>query len=268
MSTEQFAEPPTEMLEPWGKSGPDAQKEALEGIKHLWKLDDPEWVEKREQDWLLIRDSDFEDTPKKERKLYENYFKYGQKEGFLGGVTTVILTPYENVEEFDLVYRSQLLGSVDRNDVFTLCIYIYRKYESLDWYKSHVKIMMSTLLKSSYEIVQEQTNRTHIKDLSPEPSFWSGIYINRTSKALKTNDDWNPVYECLDYFISILAFVLEDRDRIFNKLQKLLDQVSKGLDSDSLSGEAKLFAEDVSRRKPEILEAWEIGERKIEALYE
>lgn len=264
MSTEQFSEPPIEMLEPWGKSGPDAQKEALEGIKHLWKLDDPEWVEKRDQDWKLIQENVFADIPKKERKIYESYFKYGRKEEFFGGVTTVILTPYENAEEFELVYRSQLLDAVDRNSVFSHCIYIYEKYKELDWYETHVKIMMDSLLKDTYVIVEEITSPRHKKIISPHASSWVNSFISRTMKSFKGNR-WVPAYECMDYFISILPYALEDRDRIWKKLQKLFGQVSSGIENGEFTGRTRCFAEDINRRRSEILEAWEIGEQKIAA---
>lgn len=265
MSTEQFEEPPIEILEPWGKSGPDAEKEALEGIKHLWNLDDPEWVERREEDWKLIRDSDFEDIPKKERKIYENYFKYGKKEGFLGGVTTVILTPYENAEEFELIYRSQLLDAVDRNSVFSRCIYIYEKYKELDWYEAHAKVMMGSLLKDTYVIVEEVTSPRHKKNLSPEPSSWVSNFVFKTFKAIRSNVEWIPAYECINYFISILPYADYEKFRKKMKFHDLLEVIDEGVENGSFTGRAKLFAEEMNSKKKEVLEAWEIGERKIAA---
>jgi hypothetical protein len=265
MNTEQFSKPPVEILEPWGRSGPDAEKEALESIQHLWKLDDPEWVEKRDQDWKLIQENVFSDTPKKERKIYESYFKYGRKEEFFGGVTTIILTPYENVEKFELIYRSQLLDAGDRNSVFSRCIYIYEEYKELDWYEAHAKIMMDSLLKDTYVIVEEVTSPRHKQNLSPEPSSWVSNFVFKTFKAIRSNVEWIPAYECINYFISILPYADYEKFRKKMKFHDLLEVIDEGVENGSFTGRAKLFAEDMSSKKNKILEAWEIGEQKIAA---
>lgn len=216
---------------------------------------------------MLIRDSEFSDTPKKERKIYENYFKYGEKEGVLGGLTTVILTPYINSSEFKHLLTSRLLDSSFRAQVYSQYIYIMTSYEVCDWYEGHMKIAVDMLLGYQYKTIKENTSIRHEKILSPSPSSWVRNFSNSIMEGLR-NDKWVPSYACVDYFITILPHALKEKFRKKVKLDVLYELIDAGLQADRFSNETKLFAEEMNAKKTEILEAWEIGERKIEALYE
>lgn len=118
-----YKEPQEEIIEIWGKSGPHAKQEAMNEIGYLWKLDDPAWVAKRNSDWELIKASEFPNTPKKERKVYEQYFKFGIRNEYFDGLNTMMLTPYTNASEFNQVLTSRLIGNHDRWSIYSEYIY-------------------------------------------------------------------------------------------------------------------------------------------------
>lgn len=260
-----FEEPQEEVIEIWGKSGPNYQQEAIDKLRYLWKLDDPAWVEKRSSDWDLIKKHVFPDTPKKERKVYEEYFKSGVRREYIGGLTTMMLTPYTSESEFKKVLTSRLIGNDDRKRIYTSYIYMMTEYRVCDWYQEHMRIARETLLGDQYKIVKEEGYPGDYRVISPRPSYWVSKFIMKSIKNIKGNVSYSPIYHCLNYFISILEHAIDDRNENLEDLERLFSLVEKKLDSEELSGAAQAFAKEITEKKALILEAWEIGEQRIAA---
>ena len=101
------------------------------------------------------------------------------------------------------------------------------------------------------------------------PGLWCESFINSLTirEHLSPQNEWIPLYDCVNYFISALPFALHEGHRkdIKRKLPTLFDLVAESLEKNLLRGRALTFAREIKDREAEILQAWEIGEQKIAA---
>lgn len=250
---------------PNGRPGPKAKEIALAELAHLWKLDNPVWVAQRERDWQFLSENIYAEIPKGERKLKELYFKFGKMDAYISERAFFFLTPYETVEQVQQLFNSQLLDSGGRQFVLTGYIYLYPQNEPTHWYESHMRLVINSLLGDQYRIIKEQVSAKHTKIISPDPTFWSWMFVLKVIKAISAHKEWIPFYECINYFVSILPFAIkEDRENI--QLTKLLTLVGEKLAAGQLNGRALTFAQELKTREQEILLAWDTGEQKLTAM--
>ena len=66
----------------------------------------------------------------------------------------------------------------------------------------------------------------------------------------------------MDYFISTLSYAENREDVILDEIYDLIDE---GLKRELFGSYVYKFAEEMNAKKPEIIEAWEIGEQRIAA---
>lgn len=249
---------------PHGESGTETEKDALESIAYLWQLDNTEWVMQREIDWQNIVKAAYHDVPKSERKLYELYFKRGDKLSYISEQTLVFLTPYTNVKELKQVFNSQLLDTRGRENILSNYIFLNDDKTSLSWYQQHMMLTIKCLLGTQYHIIKEAVSPTSLTVISPDPTFWAMVFANEALEAISSNQVWSPAYQCVDYFIGILPFAVKKK-RKFIQLVKLLTLVDEELTKNSLAGGALTFAKALKSHDQEILAAWEISEKKVAA---
>jgi hypothetical protein len=122
-----------------------------------------------------------------------------------------------------------------------------------------MQLVINGLIGDQYRIVKEQISTSHTKVISPDPTYWSRIYVRNVIKALSVGKEWVPFYECINYFVSILPFATkEDRKKI--QVTKLLSLIDESLVDSQLSGRALVFAQELKAREQEILLAWDTSE--------
>ena len=266
MSDSSFSDPPEIIFTPDGTPGPKAQETALAGLAYLWRLDNPEWVSQRELDWRCLAENVYADTPKIERKVHEEYFKFGKNEGYISSRTRSFLTPYTSVEQLRQLFHSRLLDSQGREQTLFDDIYLFTNREIFHWYESHMRLVIAGLLGDHYQVIKEQIAVNRTKVISPPPTIFCQTFVRIAIKGLAAEKEWLPFYECIGYFVSALPFALDADDRKRIKLSELLTLVDNSLSSDSLDGRAAIFAKELKVREQEILQAWDIGEQKLAAM--
>jgi hypothetical protein len=266
MNNFNFPEPEEIINIPHGIRGPDAKASALADLAHLWQLDNPAWVEQRQSDWLLLKKNIYTDTPKVELKVLEQYFKYGKTEEYISVNVSLMLTPYTNEVQLLQFFNSRLLGREDRESITSsLLLYLLSKYNICHWYESHMKLVVSALLGNTYRIIKEEGGRNRFENISPSPAYWCNDFVRKALKGVLTDTEWLPVYDCLDYFISILPYAIKEKFRKQMKLVELLATTNEALAEGQLHGRALIFAQALKAREQDILAAWDIGEQKIAA---
>jgi hypothetical protein len=242
-----FLEAVIKINTPYGESGSEAEKDALASIAYLWQLDNAEWVMQREIDWQHLVKSAYHDVPKSERKLYELYFKRGDKLSYIPEQTLVFLTPYTNVKELKQVFNSQLLDTRGRENILSNYIFLNDDKTSLSWYQQHMMLAIKGLLGTQYHIIKEAVSPTSLTVISPEPTCWVSSFVNNTIKVLSRGNELGPFYQCIDYFISALPYATRD-DREYIRLTKMLNLIDNQLEAGNVKGKELVFFQTLKAR--------------------
>ncbi|MFO6423179.1 hypothetical protein [Motilimonas sp. KMU-193] len=259
---------PTETwINPDRRTGPEVREQAIAALG-FWHLDDPEWLAQRERDWQLLAKVRFDDIPKADRKLYQQYFMYGEKLGYIGDIVLVLLTPFTNKDEFLALFNSPLLDDEERGRVIGSFVFSCRKGElELPWYRSHCDIIISAFFSGGYQLIKSQTRVNQVKRISPLPYDWCTGFLYGIELLLEEKITWIPVQKCYNYFLSALSFVteLDEREHMEKWLANTLELVEEELALGNLSGQALEVAQQYIARQADIAQAWQLGAQRAEA---
>ncbi|MCE2572815.1 hypothetical protein [Motilimonas eburnea] len=267
MTLEQLA-PPEIWITPDRRTGPEVRTQAITAFG-FWHLDDPEWLAQRERDWQRLAKVCFDDTPKAERKLYQQYFMYGEEFGYIDPITLTLLTPFSSKDEFLALFNSPLLDDDERARVISRFVFSCRKGElELPWYQSHCDIIISAFFSGGYQLIKSQTYADQVKRISPFPYDWCTGFLYRIELLLEGEITWIPVLTRYNYFLSALSFVTEvdKRKRVEKLLASTLELVEEELALGNLTGQALKVAQQYIARQDDITQAWQLGAQRAEAL--
>ena len=94
------------------------QDKRYQSISHLWKTDDPEWVEQRENEWrLLLEDGICDGCRAKTKKAWQAFYIYGEEppiDTSMSQRERYFMTPFTTVDEAQEVY-SLITHPTDRH---------------------------------------------------------------------------------------------------------------------------------------------------------
>lgn len=245
---------------------PGTKEQALADLAYLWTCDDSEWMKQREADWQKLVAIAFDDYPKPEKRELERYFKYGKKSAYMPIEDLFFLTPYNSEESLLQFFNSRLLSDNDRASIYGNYIFDADRFSHCGFYRQHTSLFIDVILGDTFVEVIEKTSPHHSKRISPPPALWCTRFVRFATEAISAQVVWKPLYQCLNYFISILPYALDERDRKRIKLPELLRVVSESLAEGKLTGELLVFAQALKDREQDILQAWDIGEQKIAAM--
>ncbi|MFO6423177.1 hypothetical protein [Motilimonas sp. KMU-193] len=260
--------PPETWINPDRRTGPEVWAQAIAAFG-FWHLDDSEWLAQRELDWQLLAKVRFDDIPKAERKLYQQYFMYGEKLGYIDPITLTLLTPFSNNDEFLALFNSPLLDDNMRGKVAGHFIFDCRNGEvELPWYRSHCDIIISVFFSGGYQLIKSQTYSDRVKVISPEPHGWCVRFVSSIRFFLQGKKKWIPVLTCYEYFLSALSFVTEvdERERVDKWLASALELIEEELALGNLTGQALEVAQQYIARQDDIAQAWQLGAQRVAAL--
>lgn len=233
----------------------------LENFAYLWRLDDTVWVAQRELDWNDYVKPVFKDHPKDEQKLLEDYFKRGKKNRYYPSLDWFFLTPYESKEDLLKLMNSSLVsGNEKRNLIEYYLLKDLYRFSECPWYRRHMTMFIDSYYSDTYTVIKEQEDI-----MSPGPTFWCKLVVNEVIDAINKKEEWIPLYQCVDYFVSILPFAFRPKARGRIKLHQLMDLVNQKLEERDLEGEILGFVKELKDKEQHIFEAWLVGEKKIKA---
>jgi len=233
----------------------------LEDFSYLWKTDDADWMAQREADWLTFVKPVFKDYPKTDRKLLEQYFKYGKKEKYYPATDWFFLTPYDSKASLLKFMNSSPLDAREHGQIIQFYpLKDFFRFSHCPWYRQHMELFIDAYYSGGYIILREQR-----KNISPSPTSWCNSFVRDSIDSVNEGITWRRFYHCVDYFVSILPFAYRLKRRGQIKLNELMQLVDNKLASGGLEGELLTFVQSLKAREQAIWQAWDIGDQKIAA---
>lgn len=237
----------------------DSEEDVLASISYLWG-DDCLWGDQIDALWNEYK-SCLEDPPSDELETLEVYFRRGEKKAYIPYPSRFFLVPIKTPEEAKMLFGSRLFDAMDRNSLLTNYIFRMEPYRGLDWYEGHMKNFIKAFYSDGFVRLEEKPAKK-VKKVSPESSYWCKRYVWQALTALKNNKSYDPCYDCILYFLSILPYANDNKKhREQTKINDLLLWInSESADDNQLSGNAAAFLENLRAVRDEIVTAWKQGE--------
>ncbi|WP_299948697.1 hypothetical protein [uncultured Microbulbifer sp.] len=254
-----YPEPSTQENEPIKET----RKEALARLTLLWKTENPEWLSQRQGEWRELSRTAFDDYPKDEKKIIEQYFVHGDLKGVVNASTTLTLAPYIDHVSLLSVFNSALLDANDRRALSTNFLFGGDKYSQLPWFQSHMNLFAENILGKEYRIILERTSVRRVKEISPEATYWCRYFCSSSNLAIQEKRGWQPFYQCIPYFLSSLPYALKESDRKRIKLERLWNSIDECEGKENVPHELNKFIVDLKANKADIMQAWEMGEQRL-----
>lgn len=224
-------------------------------FRRLWKVDDRKWLNKRRENWKLVK-AEFltYGWSKAEIGQYKKYFMKGDRTKYIDPLTKYLLTPIDSPE---MALRFFLSSQFDRNDRER----IYLTY-ILTSSKIAAKIpALEPQLQHYIDGVLGREFRRQVADAElgsafesafefEKPSEWCRSFLVAGTRILDGRLNYSGYTQCVDYFLSCL----DHADEIYQRaLEKLIELARSGVDSDVPT--VRDFAREILRQEQRITEA-------------
>ena len=232
----------------------------LEKFRHLWKLNDSNWVEERRHQAKLLTKmpaliGDSAQSVKKSTK----YFCNGELTDYISIPLKFFLTPVDSSETAKQVFESQLFDKSQRKQLFGSYATLSHQYcPQMPWLQDHILYFIKGVLGDSYVEIREEGGRRPYR-ISPAPSSWCRRYIDSTIKLFKQQDGYYGAIDCLPYFISALPHVDDSGIRSEVDLALMLDLAETVSTQEDGMPQAKKLAREILDHRTEINDAWAVN---------
>lgn len=255
---------------------PETESEKREkALKHLWKTDDPEWVEQRENEWRMLVEDNICDgyTAKKIKALQALYVHAeeppsGQR---LSPDTTLrfFMTPFTTVEEAQEVYALVTTHPTDKHGILTSFMGLACRYgQRMPWLRERILLFIEGVRGKEYKLMEMPYGKgTEV--ISPEPTSFCVGYPLQTIKYFTRGAAYDSAVDDIPYLISALPHADDAnmRRQMFKrrggemKLEIMFDEASRVLDEkDEGRPLAKQLANDLLEQRDEIFRLWKLHE--------
>ncbi len=237
----------------------EKDENALNPFRHLWRVDDKEWLAERKEQWLELEEKS-EDETKKHKKSLERYFVYGEKLEYISEPLVYLFTPYDSPETAKTLFESDLFRHhQERANLLMRYINSASKWgEGMPWLRQHIQNYVEGVLGKEYRVIEQDSGRRP-QAISPEPTFWCKQFIHNSVKILQGKKQYHGCVECVDYFVSALAHAANPKTRQRCKLTEMMQQVDEVLAQSDASLLAREFAENLKAHEQQIMSNWALS---------
>ncbi|MCG8432410.1 MAG: hypothetical protein MJA83_00085 [Gammaproteobacteria bacterium] len=228
------------------------EEEFLKTIKHLWRVDDPEWLKERKEQWRYLARHGFSDCGAAENKKYARYFVQGEKDAYISHSILYLLTPFDSPAMAKTVFDSELFSADDRGNLLVdFCSACMEWGAGMPWARRHVQWFIEGVLGKEYKVIEEQ-EYGRINTISPDPALWCNSYIVAAEEVLKGEIDYNGSLDCIDYFMSALPHANDTFHLKRRRMEELLELVDAVIEHDMITPASKEMSGMLKAREQEI----------------
>ena len=241
-----------------------ADKKALESIKHLWKTDDPEWVQQRKDEWKVLRSTIYSDESREDQKECAKYYVFGERNFrvYIPGSNIYELTPHATPEEAKEVFYCGLIDYMNKKRILSFgnALGLYSTLVGIPWAKVYGKNILRGILGSSYRKIEvSDRNSKVVRIVSPDPTRGVLQYLHSASRFLESEREYDPVIDYYEYFLSLFSYAddLEARQGIEDaEYFEILFEVAEERVENPDDSELFKFAERILEDRDKMLEFW------------
>ncbi len=185
-------------------------KKSAERLRHLWHLDDPDWLQARKEQAEVLAKRGFSRNSAKDNKTYLRYFVSGEYTDYVDDTSVMLLTPFDSKEAARLVFESGLFLPSGREKLLRRFAFSAHSLgEGMPWLRDHLKHFSEGVMGSSYEVIEEVENNRRSRTISPDPSYWCRTFLSATRKNLTERRGYRGYEFFLPYFVSALPHVTD-----------------------------------------------------------
>ena len=237
------------------------KKSPYEIMRHLWKVDDEEWMAERKKQWRPLSKTICKSCSAKRLKAHGNFFLTGEEPpGNIGGiydtVTAFVLTPFTNATEARELYQL-ITHPQEKNRILSgFMSHIQRIAPDMPWLRAHVLNFVEGVLGDEYQLIKINTAR-HEHIISPDPTAFCESFTKAALKLMRNEQGYNHSVDTVSYFVSALPYADDVKFRKYIKIQDMLDEADKIMQNPSVHTDlVQDLARQLKEREDEILKNW------------
>jgi len=233
--------------------------ERLSPFKSLWKVNCSEWIKQRESDWEILKKNGFSNYSESDLGNCESYFLRGDYDKYIPESTLFLMTPVQSASDAKSFFYSDFFGVAEREKIMLGYLFFApNEGAGLTWLRQHMQYFIDGVLGSEYKVLKG-FNGTSESVFSPSPTGWCGKYSYFAIEVLSKRATYHSVIDCVDYFVSALAYADKQKYRKRIKLNEILNVVDDVLAKDTASEIAKEFAQNLKEKEEQIKANWALN---------
>jgi len=231
--------------------------EDLKKFHFLWKKEDQTWLNARKEDWRLLISHGFSEFGASERKEYQEYFLYGQKDSYISETIIFFLTPIDSAETAKKFFHSLVFSTSGRAKLLAGYLDAASDFgPGLSWQHEQIRYFVEGVLGKTYSVLQEQ-NGSRMETYSTEPTFWCQGFTMQALAVLRDEREYHGYVEAVDYFVSALKYAYPEKWKLRRStVDVLLDTANSTLTTPGASEVALYLARQLTERETEIRANW------------
>ena len=109
----------------------------IDCLKKLWKIEDANWLSKRQNDWNTIVEILYSEIDSESLEVLRDYFVYGKGANRIRGIRIFLFTPFESPEDAKQLYDLSIIDRRTREDLVCSYFRVYARVDELEWYREH-----------------------------------------------------------------------------------------------------------------------------------
>lgn len=237
------------------------KRSPYEIMRHLWKVDDREWVVERKEQWRLLSKTVCKSCTTKRLKAHGKFFLTGEEppdniDGIYDTVTAFVLTPFTNAAEASELYQLITHPQAKNQILSGFMSRILRIAPDMPWLRAHVLNFIEGILGDEYRLIKINTAR-HEHIISPDPTAFCEGFTGAALKLLRNEQSYNYSVDTVSYFVSALPYADDVKFRKYIKLQEMLYEADKVMQKPGVHSDlAQDLARELKEREDEIWKNW------------
>lgn len=239
------------------------EKDLVDPVYTLWKVDDKAWMKQRRAEWKIIEETVFHGRSKREIADNKRFFLKGAKEGYLGDWSVYLFVPFTNEDEARLAFFSSLFRHPHGKEQ-VLSSFVFN---GMLWGKDMPWIRRSMQAFSDGVLGKEYRN-PHCVDFAnqeiraPSPVFYSRSFCRVAIQLFSREIGYHGIMECFDYYFSMICSGFSPEDKSdWAKIPEMISAAEVYLASDAVDEDVAGFAKKVLENRDQLMTIYEGWQR-------
>lgn len=231
---------------------------ALEDLKDLWEVENPDWLKQRKADWQHIQRYNLrKEVTAKEKKELRKYFVLGEIDQYVSVIPRFILAPITTPDIAQRVFDSELVAEDRWRVVLSYFNAITRYGEGASWQSQHVQSVVCGVLSRGFEqLITNSGSPDASKPYAAASIYVWTFYAQISNRIFDYGSSYHASIEGLDFLISCFPYANEEDMRESVDFEDLCEFAQEVIDDGDSSEFAIQFAKRLLGKKTELLTAW------------
>jgi hypothetical protein len=247
----------------------------FQAIKYLWKTDDPDWLEQRENEWrMLVEDGYCADLSVKETKQWQDFYISGGepadgKDAFTDSISGFFMMPFTTVDEVQAAYNIDRHPHSRQRILCGYMSYACQWGQRMPWLRERIKLFIDGVFGQEYKVIEAKDSRGDSQVISPDPTSFSTYFPIQVMKYFKRGQAYDDAVDRIPYLLSVLPHAVnpELRKQMWHRRKKRMELDMMFEEAERVLADeaeqrplAKQLAKDLLELKDEIWTLWKLNE--------